>query len=94
MIIRVDGTLAPCFPMYTASYDWGVVGDHKFETKQLDQPERDLPDSLFFYAQSHPGLVLQRPARHQVFFQATRAWLPGNERADVDLLLPESIATE
>ena len=31
LIIRVDGTLAPCFPMYTANYDWGVVGDHKFE---------------------------------------------------------------
>ena len=25
MIIRVDGTLAPCFPMYSATYDWGVI---------------------------------------------------------------------
>ena len=31
VIIRTDGTLAPCFPMYTATYDWGVVGGHKFE---------------------------------------------------------------
>jgi hypothetical protein len=37
VIVRVDGTLAPCFPMYSATYDWGVVGDHKFETKQLQQ---------------------------------------------------------
>jgi MoaA/NifB/PqqE/SkfB family radical SAM enzyme len=37
VIIRVDGTLAPCFPMYSATYDWGVVGDHKFETKQLQE---------------------------------------------------------
>ncbi|MCZ2151735.1 MAG: radical SAM protein [Bryobacterales bacterium] len=36
MIIRTDGTLAPCFPMYSATYDWGVVGDHRFEAKQLD----------------------------------------------------------
>jgi len=35
MIIRTDGTLAPCFPMYSANYDWGVVGDHRFESRQL-----------------------------------------------------------
>lgn len=36
LIIRTDGTLAPCFPMYSATHDWGVVGDHKFDLKQLD----------------------------------------------------------
>jgi MoaA/NifB/PqqE/SkfB family radical SAM enzyme len=36
LIIRVDGTLAPCFPMYSASHDWGVVGAPKFERGQLD----------------------------------------------------------
>jgi MoaA/NifB/PqqE/SkfB family radical SAM enzyme len=41
LIIRVDGTLAPCFPMYSATYDWGVVGSHKFETAQL----REMKDS-------------------------------------------------
>jgi MoaA/NifB/PqqE/SkfB family radical SAM enzyme len=35
VIIRVDGTLAPCFPMYSATHDWGVVGAHKFDTDQL-----------------------------------------------------------
>ncbi|MGH9359836.1 MAG: radical SAM protein, partial [Terriglobia bacterium] len=29
VIIRVDGTLAPCFPMYSATYDWGVTGKHR-----------------------------------------------------------------
>jgi len=37
VIIRVDGTLAPCFPMYSATYDWGVAGRHKFEAKQLQE---------------------------------------------------------
>jgi MoaA/NifB/PqqE/SkfB family radical SAM enzyme len=37
VIVRVDGTLAPCFPMYSATYDWGVVGNHKFETTQLQE---------------------------------------------------------
>ena len=35
VIIRVDGTLAPCFPMYSATHDWGVVGTPKFETDRL-----------------------------------------------------------
>ena len=37
LIIRVDGTLAPCFPMYSATHDWGVVGAQKFDGAQLDQ---------------------------------------------------------
>jgi len=35
VIIRTDGTVAPCFPMYAATYDWGTVGGHRFERKQL-----------------------------------------------------------
>jgi MoaA/NifB/PqqE/SkfB family radical SAM enzyme len=37
MIIRVDGTLAPCFPMYSATHDWGTVGSPKFESAQLSE---------------------------------------------------------
>jgi MoaA/NifB/PqqE/SkfB family radical SAM enzyme len=37
LIIRMDGTLAPCFPMYSATHDWGVVGKHKFALEQLDE---------------------------------------------------------
>ena len=40
MIIRTDGTLAPCFPMYSATYDWGKVGSHRFEAKQLDEMKK------------------------------------------------------
>ena len=36
LIIRVDGTLAPCFPLYSATYDWGQIENHKFELKQLN----------------------------------------------------------
>jgi MoaA/NifB/PqqE/SkfB family radical SAM enzyme len=35
MIIRVDGTLGPCFPMYSATHDWGVIGSPRFERTQL-----------------------------------------------------------
>jgi MoaA/NifB/PqqE/SkfB family radical SAM enzyme len=37
VIIRVDGTLAPCFPMYSSNFDWGVVGKHNFEKNQLEE---------------------------------------------------------
>jgi MoaA/NifB/PqqE/SkfB family radical SAM enzyme len=37
LIIRTDGTLAPCFPMYSATVDWGVVGNHKFDRNQLNE---------------------------------------------------------
>jgi MoaA/NifB/PqqE/SkfB family radical SAM enzyme len=47
MIIRTDGTLAPCFPMYTANYDWGVVEDHKFDTKQLDHQKETCQTHCF-----------------------------------------------
>jgi len=41
LIIRTDGTLAPCFPMYSATHDWGAVGAHKFDVQQLDEMKRD-----------------------------------------------------
>jgi len=36
VIIRVDGTLAPCFPTYNASQDWGRVGMPRFDVQQLN----------------------------------------------------------
>ena len=35
VIIRTDGTVAPCFPMYASTYDWGNIDGHKFDSKQL-----------------------------------------------------------
>ena len=42
LIIRTDGTLAPCFPMYSATYDWGVVAKHGFDGTQLDSMKQAL----------------------------------------------------
>jgi MoaA/NifB/PqqE/SkfB family radical SAM enzyme len=35
VIIRTDGTVGPCFPMYSATYDWGAIEQHKFDPGQL-----------------------------------------------------------
>jgi MoaA/NifB/PqqE/SkfB family radical SAM enzyme len=37
IIIRPDGTLAPCFPLYSAEHDWGVVGAPRFDRTQLSE---------------------------------------------------------
>ena len=39
-LIRTDGTLAPCFSMYSSTYDWGTVGNPKFDFRQLDEMKR------------------------------------------------------
>jgi MoaA/NifB/PqqE/SkfB family radical SAM enzyme len=41
LIIRMDGTLAPCFPMYSATHDWGTVANHKFDLNQLDEMKKE-----------------------------------------------------
>jgi hypothetical protein len=47
LIIRVDGTLAPCFPMYSATHDWGVVGTPKFEREQLTTMKNECQKHCF-----------------------------------------------
>ncbi len=47
MIIRTDGTLAPCFPMYSATYDWGTIEHHKFEVAQLNQMKQSCQTHCF-----------------------------------------------
>lgn len=41
LIIRMDGSLAPCFPMYSATHDWGVVGHDNFDLEQLDKMKKE-----------------------------------------------------
>jgi radical SAM protein with 4Fe4S-binding SPASM domain len=47
LIVRVDGTLAPCFPMYSAGYDWGTIENHKFETGQLKEMKKECQKTCF-----------------------------------------------
>ncbi|MGH9488819.1 MAG: radical SAM protein [Terriglobales bacterium] len=47
LIVRVDGTLAPCFPLYSATRDWGAVGAHKFDKRQLDDMKTSCSTTCF-----------------------------------------------
>jgi MoaA/NifB/PqqE/SkfB family radical SAM enzyme len=47
VIIRTDGTVAPCFPMYGASYDWGNIDKHKFSDGQLESMKKTCQQHCF-----------------------------------------------
>ena len=47
LIIREDGSLAPCFPMYGATHDWGYVEDNKFDLVQLDEMKKSCNTTCF-----------------------------------------------
>jgi MoaA/NifB/PqqE/SkfB family radical SAM enzyme len=47
VIVRVDGTVAPCFPMYSASHDWGTIENHKFEVRQLNEMKKGCQPHCF-----------------------------------------------
>ncbi|MGB8866747.1 MAG: hypothetical protein WCC71_21870, partial [Candidatus Sulfotelmatobacter sp.] len=59
-IIRVDGSLSPCFPMYSATHDWGVIENHKFDVPQLNETKKSCQTSLLFDLESQAGFLLQR----------------------------------
>jgi MoaA/NifB/PqqE/SkfB family radical SAM enzyme len=71
LIIRVDGTLAPCFPMYSATHDWGVVGSPKFEREQLDAMKSDCERHCFSTLNHIVGYCYNdRRVIHWIFRQA------------------------
>jgi MoaA/NifB/PqqE/SkfB family radical SAM enzyme len=47
LIVRTDGTLAPCFPMYGATWNWGAVGNHRFESGQLKEMKKSCQPHCF-----------------------------------------------
>jgi MoaA/NifB/PqqE/SkfB family radical SAM enzyme len=47
LIIRLDGSLAPCFPMYSSSRAWGSVGEPKFNPPELLEMKRECQSRCF-----------------------------------------------
>jgi MoaA/NifB/PqqE/SkfB family radical SAM enzyme len=47
VIVRTDGTVGPCFPMYAATYDWGNVENHKFDPAQLTEMKKTCQQHCF-----------------------------------------------
>ena len=34
--VRLDGTLSPCFGLYSADHDWGSIGEPRFDPRKLN----------------------------------------------------------
>jgi MoaA/NifB/PqqE/SkfB family radical SAM enzyme len=47
LIIRTDGTLAPCFPTYSATYDWGTIENPKWDSEQLKVMKQSCESNCF-----------------------------------------------
>ena len=47
IITRTDGTLAPCFPTYSATYDWGTAGKPNFNGAQLNHMKQKCQQHCF-----------------------------------------------
>jgi MoaA/NifB/PqqE/SkfB family radical SAM enzyme len=47
LIIRTDGTLAPCFPMYNVGHDWGTIEKPKFDSQALREMKHDCQPHCF-----------------------------------------------
>ncbi len=47
LIIRTDGTLGPCFPMYSSTHDWGRIEQPLFNPAHLRQIKRDCQPHCF-----------------------------------------------
>jgi MoaA/NifB/PqqE/SkfB family radical SAM enzyme len=47
VIVRTDGTVGPCFPMYAATYDWGTIEGHKFAPSQLHEMKKSCEKHCF-----------------------------------------------
>jgi MoaA/NifB/PqqE/SkfB family radical SAM enzyme len=47
LIIRTEGSLAPCFPMYNATYDWGTIEKPKFNVRQLSEMKKSCELNCF-----------------------------------------------
>jgi len=73
LIIRTDGSLAPCFSYYADVHDWGRIGDPRFDRADLDRRKDTCTAHClstcqhtlgYAYNASHALRWLARQARH------------------------------
>ena len=58
LIIRTDGTLAPCFSLYSAKDAWGTIENPRFDLKEIDERKKTCTRKCLSTCQ-HTGLLLQ-----------------------------------
>jgi MoaA/NifB/PqqE/SkfB family radical SAM enzyme len=84
VIVRTDGTVGPCFPMYAATYDWGNIEGHKFEQAQLQEMKTSCQQHCFSTLNHNLGYCYNDARVIKWLWQQTRNGLNGGVRSFED----------
>jgi MoaA/NifB/PqqE/SkfB family radical SAM enzyme len=84
VIVRTDGTVGPCFPMYGATYDWGTVDGHKFDTRQLAGMKKTCQQHCFSTLNHNLGYCYNDARVIKWLWKAARRGFQGGVRSFED----------
>jgi radical SAM protein with 4Fe4S-binding SPASM domain len=81
LIIRTDGTVAPCFPLYSASHNWGNIDEFRFQQDQLDAMKRTCQRHCFSTLNHNLGYCYNDRRVLKVVWQQARRGFKGGARS-------------
>ena len=84
VIVRTDGTVAPCFPMYAATHDWGTIEGHKFDRAQLRGMKKTCEKHCFSTLNHNLGYCYNDARVIKWLWQQVRNGLNGGARSFED----------
>ena len=84
VIVRTDGTVGPCFPMYAATYDWGTIDGHKFERGQLQEMKKTCEKHCFSTLNHNLGYCYNDARVLKWLWQQARNGMQGGARSFED----------
>ena len=84
VIIRTDGTLGPCFPMYSATHDWGTIEAGKFDRRQLSEMKRTCQRHCFSTLNHNLGYCYNDARVLKWLWQQARNGFKGGARSFED----------
>ena len=79
LIVRPDGSLAPCFPLYSSTCDWGAVGAPRFGSNELLELKRECQPHCFSTL-NHTLRLLRCRSDLPLAYQTGCQRVPGNHR--------------
>ena len=66
VIVRTDGTVGPCFPMYASNFDWGNIDQPKFDHRQMGEMKKTCQKHCFSTLNHNLAYCYNDAARYQV----------------------------
>jgi MoaA/NifB/PqqE/SkfB family radical SAM enzyme len=84
VIVRTDGTVGPCFPMYSATYDWGTVDAHRFDNGQLREMKSSCQQHCFSTLNHNLGYCYNDARVIKWLWKAARRGFRGGSRSFED----------